>query len=77
LQKDGGLRSVWNDGKAQVAWNDGKTQTEMISNAAVIAKIGELDTTSPFSSRIHPDLGKDRDIFKNLTDSLFSSKNRK
>lgn len=52
---------------------ESKTQTEMFSNASVIAQIGSLDTTSPFSSRKHPDLGKDRDAFNKLTDALISN----
>jgi len=50
--------------------HESKTQTEMLSNASVIAEIGGLHTTSPFSSRKHPDLGRDRDAFNRLTDTL-------
>ena len=53
---------------------ESKTQTEMFSNASVIAEIGGLDTTSPFSSRKHPDLGKDSDTFSKLTDTLVLNK---
>lgn len=52
-----------------------RSEAEMLSNASVIAAIGTLDTTSPFSSRQDSNLGdeEDKDIFNQLTDALIAN----
>ena len=49
-----------------------RTASEMFSNASLIAEIGTLNTTSPFSSRKNPDMGKDGIAFDKLTKDLIS-----